>query len=127
MVVSRWSANLAADSHGKAWIFDAQQPVATSSSSRSSSSDREPKGTLLQPVHRERIVDVSFSPDGRWIATASSDHTERHWDADSAAYVSPPLGHSGPVQRVFFNSEGRYLVTLSGDNVARILGPRDAA
>src|SRR5207237_1907341 len=35
--------------------------------------------------HTDKVWDVAYSPDGKWLATASTDHTARIWDAATGA------------------------------------------
>ncbi|HEY0991146.1 MAG TPA: AAA family ATPase [Kofleriaceae bacterium] len=71
-------------------------------------------------AHRAPIERAAFSPDGRWIATASRDHTAAVWDVDTGAAVLGPLEHDGAVLDVAFSPDGARLVTASADHSARI-------
>src|SRR5262245_4389791 len=69
---------------------------------------REQFGTLRG--HRERVVDVAFSPDGDWIATASLDYTARIWETRTGQNVAT-LPSSAFARRVQWSSTGNYLAT----------------
>jgi eukaryotic-like serine/threonine-protein kinase len=60
--------------------------------------------------HRERILDLAFSPDGEWIATASLDYTARIWETRTGQSVATLPGPA-PVRRVQWSPTGEYLAT----------------
>jgi WD40 repeat protein len=62
------------------------------------------------------VLDVAFSPDGRWLATASADYTARLWEVTTRREVTR-LPHQGRVEQAFFSPDGRWLVTRSGNEV----------
>src|SRR3972149_222936 len=47
--------------------------------------------------HRDVIYSASFSPDGRWVVTASGDHTARIWDTATGQLIHTLQGHPGVV------------------------------
>ena len=61
-----------------------------------------------------------FSPDGRFVATASPNGAARVWDAVSGEAVTPPLMHRSDVTAVAFSSNGRWLASAGSDGVARV-------
>ena len=77
------------------------------------------------PVNR-----ISWSPDGRWIASASNDSSARVWDARDGRSVFELISHAGSVQSVDWSSDGRRLVTGAVDGTAKVWaigdgGPRE--
>jgi WD40 repeat protein len=76
---------------------------------------------VFEPLrHDDYVWSAEYSPDGRWLATASRDGTARVWDARSGQPVTPPLRHLGGVVSARFNVEGNQLITCSHDKTARI-------
>jgi WD40 repeat protein len=66
------------------------------------------------------VYSAALSPDGRWLATASSDGLARVWNATSGESVGPPLRHESRVSTVAFSPDGRRLLTSSWDGSARL-------
>jgi WD40 repeat protein len=69
-------------------------------------------------THDAPILDGQFSPDGRWIVTASEDGQARIWDAASGLPASDAFSHDHSVTAAAFSPSGRRLLTAdSGGNV----------
>ena len=82
------------------------------------SSPRRPGGT-----HRPGPRPGLPPPDGRQLASASSDGTVRLWDPEGARAVQVLSGHSGIVLGVAYSSDGRQLASVGGDGVVRLWEP----
>ncbi|KAJ7153234.1 WD40-repeat-containing domain protein [Mycena filopes] len=71
--------------------------------------------------HSSQVRSVLFSPDGKQIASGSSDHTIRLWDAETGAPMGEPLtGHSSVVGSVVFSPSGKWIASGSNDHTIRI-------
>ena len=70
--------------------------------------------------HEGNVNDAEFSPDGKWVLSASDDHTARIWDAVSGELRIPPLQHASAVHHAGFSSDSRWVVTASADHTARV-------
>jgi WD40 repeat protein len=70
--------------------------------------------------HTDPILDMSVSPDGQRLATASADNTARVWTIGDSKPVEL-RGHSGDVYSVAFSPNGQYVLTVSRqDGTARV-------
>jgi WD40 repeat protein len=73
-------------------------------------------------LHDAAVNYAAWSPDGRYLATASDDDTAIIWDtlAVPAAPVARLIGHLHRLHQVNWHSSGKYLITASHDDFARI-------
>lgn len=65
-------------------------------------------------------LQVSFSPSGSRLLTASSDHTAVIWDSDSGDIIQRLEGHTDEIFSAGYNYEGDTIITGSKDNTCRI-------
>ena len=63
---------------------------------------------------------MAVSPDGKWVATASTDATARVWRFDNLAPAGSPMTHQSAVWGVEFHPSGRSILTCSFDGKARL-------
>ncbi|CAM0142958.1 ribosome assembly [Umbelopsis sp. WA50703] len=70
--------------------------------------------------HQKLVNHVSFSPDGRLIASASFDNSVKLWDGRTGKFISSLRGHVGPVYQVCWSSDSRMLISSSKDTTLKI-------
>ena len=63
---------------------------------------------------------VVFSPDGRWILSASFDKSVRLWDGSTGRFVATLRGHVGPVYQVAWSPDSRLAVSGSKDSTLKL-------
>ena len=64
---------------------------------------------------------LSFSPDGRRIATAQDNGAVRQWDSATGKAVGPHIaGHTDVATAVAYTPDGRTIVTTGADNALRL-------
>jgi WD40 repeat protein/serine/threonine protein kinase len=91
------------------------------------------KVVFALPHDGDYVHSVSWSPDGKWLATGSDDKKNgfiQLWDAKTGKRVARTFGngaaaHSDAVLSVEFSSDGKQLVSASYDYSARIWNVAD--
>ena len=87
---------------------------------------QQPK--LMLPIgHTGPVYVASFSPDGKYILTASADGTAKVWNAISGQLLTDLAGNTSPIRSASFSpaclddpTGGKYIVTGSFDNTAKV-------
>src|SRR5205807_2021509 len=67
------------------------------------------------PGHVGVIWCVAFSPDGKRIASACEDRTERIWSADTGELIKTLGDPTQGFTSVTFSPDGRYLASATGN------------
>ena len=70
--------------------------------------------------HSDSVRSAAYSPDGKFIVSASSDRTARVWDAATHQSVAELKGHSDSVLSAAYSPDGKFIVTASDDRTARV-------
>ena len=69
--------------------------------------------------HQDLVNSVSYSPDGRTIASASSDNTIKLWQRDGKL-LKTLVGHQDSVIDVAFSPQGDLIASAGEDNVVKL-------
>lgn len=64
--------------------------------------------------HAGPVVDLHYSPDSRYLATASWDHTAKVWDVQTGKLVHE-FRHQYWVEEICFTPDGKKLITATGN------------
>ncbi|GBE75710.1 WD-40 repeat protein [Microcystis aeruginosa NIES-87] len=70
--------------------------------------------------HEGEVVDISFSPDGNIIATASQDGTVKLWDLEGKQIKSFSAANNAKFWGISFSPKGQILAAASTDGTVRL-------
>ncbi len=70
--------------------------------------------------HTDRINNITYSSDGKLIASASNDKTARIWNASNGALLQILHGHNTSVNSVQFCPNDQLIATASNDHTIKI-------
>lgn len=76
--------------------------------------------------HSNDIIDIDWSPDGRFIASASNDQSAIIWDLVEGR-TTILTGHTSGLEMVRFSADGLRLLTFSRPNEILIWDPRNGS
>jgi WD40 repeat protein len=81
---------------------------------------------VARMTHEDAVLKVVFSPDGRWLASGSDDHSAVVWDVVTGGEVARMVQQES-VQSVAFSPDGRRLAVVGGESLVRVwaLWPAD--
>ena len=66
------------------------------------------------------VFSITYSPDGRTLASGSMDGKVRIWDTESGKYLATLQGHTHEVQSVVYSPDGKTLASGGNDGTVRI-------
>jgi WD40 repeat protein len=73
--------------------------------------------------HADSIMDVIYSPDNRFAASASADDTIKIWDAGTWQEMMTLTGHTSDIVAIAYNSDGSRLASIGRDRTGRVWNP----
>lgn len=70
--------------------------------------------------HLDRVFDVTFSPDGKMLASCGADLRIRLWDAASGRPLRELAGHPQWISNIAFSPAGKILASKGDDHTVRL-------
>jgi WD40 repeat protein len=77
--------------------------------------------------HDGAVTTIAYSPDGRYLASGSSDNTAKLWNVANLSCLKTFAGHSSWVKSVCFSPSGKILASGSFDESVRLWDVEAAA
>ncbi|KAJ8673548.1 hypothetical protein QAD02_004810 [Eretmocerus hayati] len=71
-------------------------------------------------AHSGDILDLAWSPNSQWLASASVDNTIIVWNVELKTILTVLRGHTGLVKGVTWDPIGKYLASQSDDKTLRV-------
>ena len=71
-------------------------------------------------AHDDSVTALRFSPNGRTLASSSSDRTVKLWDGLSGAPLNILAGHARGVSDIAWSPDGAYVASASDDTTIRL-------
>jgi WD40 repeat protein len=72
------------------------------------------------PVGHLNVTFATFSPDEKYLLTASSDATAKIWEVSTGRLIHTLEGHKRGIISAIYSSDGKFIITHSHDNTLRI-------
>ncbi len=69
--------------------------------------------------HQQLINHMAFSPDGRYIASASFDKKVKLWCGRTGKFIATLTGHVGAVYQVAWSADSNHIVSASKDSTVK--------
>lgn len=70
--------------------------------------------------HSDTVYGLSFSPDGKMIATGAADKFIKVWEVPNGKFVKSFEGHTHHVLDVGWQADGKLLASAGGDNTVKV-------
>jgi WD40 repeat protein/tRNA A-37 threonylcarbamoyl transferase component Bud32 len=76
--------------------------------------------TFTHRGHKGPVRGVVYSPDGRFLASASDDQTVKIWNTATGKELLTLREHAGPVRAVAYSPDGQFLASASNDRTVKM-------
>ena len=76
--------------------------------------------TMVQIGHSDWVQSAAFSPDGKFIISASDDHTLKLWETSTGKIIHTLAGHEGYVNSAAFSVDGKHVCSASSDQTIKV-------
>ena len=73
--------------------------------------------------HQGLIFHIAFSPDGRYLASASMDKKVKLWNGKNGDFITVFHGHVGAVYQIAWSADSNYFVSGSKDSTLKLWSP----
>src|SRR5687767_12505980 len=80
----------------------------------------QPHSLVLPVGHTASVNYAEFSPDGKYVVTASEDGTAKLWRVMDGKLLRDLKGHSYWIDLAIFSPDGRFIATASNDNSVKV-------
>ncbi len=70
--------------------------------------------------HTQPVTRISYSPDGKHIASSSADCTVKVWDTQTGRVTTTFKGHANVVDGVSFSPDGKRIASASADHTLKL-------
>jgi ribosome assembly protein 4 len=77
--------------------------------------------------HQQMVSHVCFSPDARYMASASFDKKAKIWDGKTGKFIATCTGHVGSVYQLCWSADSTFLVSASKDSTLKLWNTKGEA
>jgi ribosome assembly protein 4 len=87
---------------------------------------QEDKSPLIRMVGHQQLVNhIAFSPDARYVASASFDKKVKIWCGKTGRFLATLTGHVGSVYQVTWSPDSHFLASASKDSTVKVWAMKD--